>query len=138
MASSYKPRFTTPLNAAARASSAAQAETMILLLSRFDDLSTMTDPVASRKSSASIMESYVRALATPTPVARSPKVVVVPTAVKRVAAATSTVLADPERLGMGSVDLAVDIGITVFWVAMAYFAAGLDGGSGTGDVGNGV
>lgn len=62
------------------------------------------------------MESYVRALATPTPVARSPKVVVVPTAVKRVAAATSTVLADPERLGMGSVDLAVDIGITVFWV----------------------
>lgn len=118
MASSYKPRFTTTLNAAARASSAAQAETMILLLSRFDDLSTMTDPVASRKSSASIMESYIRALATATPAARSPRVVVVPTAAKRVAAATSTVLADPERLGMGSADLAVDIGMTVFWVVV--------------------
>ncbi|CAL8574907.1 hypothetical protein XPA_000853 [Xanthoria parietina] len=130
MASSYKPRFTTTLNAAARASSAAQAETMILLLSRFDDLSTMTDPVASRKSSASIMESYIRALATATPAARSPRVVVVPTAAKRVAAATSTVLADPERLGREDAK---------GWeVAMAYLAAGMDGRGGTGDAGNGV
>ena len=93
---------------------------MRLLFSRFDGLSTMTDPVASSKASASIIESYFRALATaaPAPAARSPKVVVVPTAAQRVSAAKSTVLADPERLGMGSADLAVDIGMTVLWVVV--------------------
>lgn len=116
----YKIRFPTTsiFNAAAVASSAAQADYVLLVSSQIDDLSTMTDPVASASASRSIIESFNRAratLATATPAART-SAVVVSTAAKDISNATSTVLADPERLGMGSADLAIDVGITVFWL----------------------